>query len=144
MQYKAYTNKSASNVVSKTLIALGSGECEIKGDSSIMRPRFTVTGLSDGVASRLNYIYIPDWKRYYYVEDIIATRGRGFEIVCKSDPLMTFASEIRGITTVIRRQEFKYNDYIPDPMIMSRATRRQFYKKIGDLGEGAFYITVNH
>lgn len=144
MKYYGYTNNSDNRKVGKSLTALGSGDCAIKGECSILSPTFTVSGMSDSTAAKCNYIYIPDWNRYYYVDDISAEIGRGFEISCHVDVLQTYASQIRSLNGFVRRQEFEYNDYIPDIKIPARDTRNFSFLKVGDMPDGAYYLTVNH
>lgn len=144
MQYIGYCNNSDNRVVNKNLTLLGSGDCAVKGECSILSPTFTITGMSDSTAARCNYIYIPNWNRYYYVDDINAEVGRGFEISCHVDVLKTYASQIKSLNGFIRRQEYEYNDYIPDIKIPARDTRQFTYLKVGDMQSGGYYITVNH
>lgn len=144
MKYYGYTNNSDNRKVGKNLTLLGSGDCALKGECSILSPIFSITGMSDGTVAKFNYVYIPDWNRYYYVDDINAEIGRGFEISCHVDVLQTYASQIRNLNGFVRRQEFEYNDYIPDIKIPARDTRNFSFLKVGDMPSGAFYITVNH
>ncbi len=144
MKYYGYTNNSDNRKVGKSLTLLGYGECVLKGECSILSPNFTITSMSDVTAAKCNYIYIPDWNRYYFVDDIRAEVGRGFEISCHVDVLQTYASQIRGLNGFIRRQEFEYNDYIPDIRIPARDTRNYSFLKVGDMPSGAYYLTVNH
>lgn len=144
MVYYAYTNNSDNRTVSKNLTYLGYGDCAIKGESSILSPTFSITTISNSTVSRLNYIYIPDWNRYYYVDDITAELGNSFSISCYVDVLKTYASNIRSLNGFVRRQEYEYNDYIPDVKIPARDTRNFTFLKVGDLSEGAYYLTVNH
>lgn len=144
MKYYGYTNNSDNRTVDKKLTLLGYGNCAIKGESSILSPSFTISDISDSTASKLNYIYIPDWNRYYYINDIVAILGNGYEISCYVDVLKTYSSQIKSLNGFVRRQEFEYNDYIPDTKIPARDTRNFTFLKVGDLDGGAYYLTVNH
>lgn len=144
MRYYGYNNQSDNRAVTKNLTYLGYGDCAIKGECSILSPTFTITGMSDSTMSKFNYVYIPDWGRYYYVDNITAVLGKSFEISCYVDVLKTYASQIRSLNGFVRRQEFEYNDYIPDVKIPARDTRNFTFLKVGDMPSGGYYLTVNH
>ena len=48
-------------------------DCAIKTPSSILRPYIDIATESD--LSAVNYAYIPDYERYYFVNDIVYNRG---------------------------------------------------------------------
>lgn len=145
MTVVAFTNNADNRVVNKSynLVELGGASCEVKGECSITSPSFTLSGISDSVIARLNYIYIPEWDRYYYVTNIQTELGKHYTIDCFVDALMSFQSEIKSLKGFVRRQEFKYNDYIPDTKIPARDTRHYIHKVVGTLPQGAYYMSVN-
>jgi hypothetical protein len=73
-----------------------------------------------------NYIYIPEFGRYYYAKCIGGT-SQTLTFECKSDPIMSFKAGIKSAPAVIARNPWKYNKYIHDPRLpvesrMVRAT----------------------
>lgn len=50
-----------------------------------------------------NYVYIPDFKRYYYINSITAMRTKAFLIDLKCDVLMSYSSEIKELEGVVSR-----------------------------------------
>ena len=67
-----------------------------------------------------NYIYIPDFKRYYYVKNIdcVCNNLYRFDLYC--DVLMSFKDDIQNLECFVIRQEFNYNDMIPDKTMPSK------------------------
>lgn len=50
-----------------------------------------------------NYVYIPDFKRYYYINSITAMRNKAFLIDLKCDVLMSYRNEIKELEGVVSR-----------------------------------------
>ena len=82
-----------------------------RDEVSIINPviRIEYEGVFD-----INYIYIPKFKRYYFIDDVVSVRTNMWEISCSVDVLMSYSSSIRNMTAFIDRNEFEYNEMIPD------------------------------
>ena len=65
-----------------------------------------------------NYIHISEFNRYYYIESITMSSATTCTIVGHSDPLMSFAAEIKALPCNIYRNEGTgmdvYNDKTDD------------------------------
>lgn len=61
-----------------------------------------------------NYIYIPDFNRYYYINNIISVRQDMFRIDCQVDVLMSYQKEIRNTKAFVMRNEFEYDPLVKD------------------------------
>ena len=63
-----------------------------------------------------------------------------------SDDLNTYKDDIRGITTLIERQENVYSPYFVDEEMLVRTTRFREKKNIGVIGGNIayYYLTVNN
>lgn len=62
----------------------------LKDDTSILSPTFDCIG----VPATVNYIYCPDFGRYYYVSDITRAGKDRLLIRCEADPMATYKSAI--------------------------------------------------
>lgn len=76
----------------------------------------------------LNYAYIEEFGRYYYVTNIISVPGTIarsssnvylWELHMHVDVLMSFKDEILAQTAIVARQESKYNLYLDDGSFMT-------------------------
>lgn len=127
----AYTNTSATNVVSKELTQIVQMEGVLRTGCSITDPVITVHCDGNEIwRNGFNYIYIEAFGRYYYVTNIIAVAGvwesqtqinpnQLWEIHCHVDVLMSFADQIKQQTAVVARQEGKYNLMLDDGFFMT-------------------------
>lgn len=108
-----YYNDSEKNRLSKSLRLLQTLTGELRDETSIINPSIlfedTVTTLT-----RANYLYIADFGRYYYINDIRSIRNGLTEVSCHVDVLMSFASEIKTNNAIINRSENNWNLYLND------------------------------
>lgn len=129
MNIEFYQNKSDDRVVSKSLDSISTlSACEIKEDCSIINPVFLVSGSVSSFAD-VNYCYVPDFLRYYYITDI-KTAGNGMtEISCRVDVLMSFSAAFLERDAIVARNQGEFNLMLDDsefrlyadPHIITRA-----------------------
>lgn len=81
----------------------------------ILAPVFKLGSQTLSSLSNVNYAYIADYHRYYYVEAPTATNNGTFFLRLNVDPLVSFKDGIRNLSALISRQEKNYNLYLPDP-----------------------------
>lgn len=115
MQINVYNNKSDNEEVHKNISSLGTYDCAIFGDMSIISPRLLIT-MSDNIISA-NYLYIPKFNRYYYITDKTIYDGNEVVLDCKCDVLMSFWDDFKGSLVIAERSSSNYDKYIPDNMI---------------------------
>jgi hypothetical protein len=95
---------------------LGSGSTytfSFKDESSAFEPSILIstnTNITDK-----NYAYIDTLGRYYYVTDITLVRAGLYRLKLHVDVLMTYRTQIKACSAVIKRQESDTNMYLDDP-----------------------------
>lgn len=120
-------NKSDKNVVSKDLTTLLSVSGVLKNETSIIDPVIIIECDLTTLVN-VNYMHIPIFGRYYYINNIRSVRNGLVEFTCHVDVLQSFASAIRSNTGIIHRQENAWNLYLNDgsfkvyqnPMVLTR------------------------
>ena len=78
-----------------------------------------------------NYVRIPKLSRYYYITNM-STIGGLIIVECKSDPLMSFKSDIYGSNQYISRSQKWRNDYIVDNLLPIHSDNRYLIKPFTD------------
>lgn len=129
----AYSMTSAANVVNKKISEIVTMEGVFKRPTSIIDPVITVVcDNADVWRKGFNYLYIQEFKRYYYVTNIIAVQGNYdatppeaggnpvqlWEIHTHVDVLMSFQDEIKAQSAIVARQEATYNLMLDDGVFM--------------------------
>lgn len=114
MIIKLYNNLSDKIVVDKNITQLGSDlSGTLRDDCSIIDPVIAVESVVGSNIAKCNYAYIPEFARYYYINNIVC-RGKLFELHMHVDVLMSYRGDIRSNNAVISRQEQHYNLYLQD------------------------------
>lgn len=60
-------------------------------------------------------MYIPEFDRYYFINDIASLHNNIWRISGHVDVLETYKTAILSNSAVIKRQESMYNTYLNDP-----------------------------
>ena len=61
-----------------------------------------------------NYVYIPDFNRHYFVNDITIVRNNLYRLSLHVDVLMSYKNEISNVNALVSRNEFDYDPDIYD------------------------------
>lgn len=74
-------------------------------ETNILYPVISLDYDAGVLVSGYNYVYIPDFKRYYYITGISCDNGKRIYITCAIDPLNTYKSGILSApVNVVRSQ----------------------------------------
>lgn len=87
--------------------------CTLKDTTSIISPVIRVRSSDIGIPT-YNYMYIEEFGRYYFIDDIVSVNDGLWEISAHVDVLETYKRGILGNTAVLRRQQNKFNTYLND------------------------------
>mgnify|MGYP003508445442 FL=1 len=113
MTIEFYVNQSEKNRLDKTLVSAFNLNGELKEDCSIIDPVIKIVGDVSSMAS-VNYMYIPSFSRYYFINNVISINNDICEVHAHVDVLSTYKDEIRAQRAVVSRQEKKWNLYLND------------------------------
>lgn len=106
-----YMNTSGEDYINKVLNGGASLSCEFKAPIDVENPVVYVSGGAS--LDRYNYMYIPEFGRYYYAKAVGGT-GNTITFECKSDPLMSFKTQLLSCPAVISRNPWHFDLYLPD------------------------------
>lgn len=120
-----HTN-SENNVIGKSINTVSNKTAVIKGTISKENPILLLS--YNIIQNNINYIYIPEYNRYYFIIDIIDLTGGRYEIHCKVDVLESFKDSILKLYCIIDKQANLglVDKYINDGSYI--ATCREFVK----------------
>lgn len=114
MKIYLYENTSEKNRLDKVITLKYTLDCVLKADCSIMDPVLKISSASLTDMATINYIYIPDLNRYYFINDVISLSNSICEVHAHVDVLSTYKNEIRAQNAIVSRQEKKWNLYLND------------------------------
>lgn len=119
-------NRIDKTITNKTVI---SGT--LKHESDIRNPVIKINHED----KTFNYVYIPGFNRYYYVDEIRSIRTGLLEVSLRTDVLMTFASQIIDTDLMIDRtgELSEANLYIDDD---SQVVENRIVTKVYEFANG--------
>ena len=145
MRIFTYQNRSESIVLNKNLQNENSIDGVFRSEFDVISPVFEI---SSQTLPNFNYIFIPDFARYYYVDNIQNLLNGLWSISCSVDVLMSFRKTILQQKAIIARQENLYNLYLDDEKLITTCRRRIWTKAFptrvnpASSGGSSFVLTV--
>ena len=105
MTINLYSKGDNPKTVTKTLTAISSVQGRATQPCNILRPELILSGDSTVNAINANYVFVPDFGRYYFVKDHTTDTAARIILSCEVDPLMSWAAGIRASKQLVTRSE---------------------------------------
>lgn len=141
MQITLYNNASAPNVVHKRKTTLGTLNGVLKED--VNREKVVVHIPYQSYYASINYAYIPEFKRYYFVT-VDNLKGLRLKLTMTSDGLSSFWNNYNGSQCIAKRSSSSFNTDIPDTLVHFKSQpkfiRRKSSSKFTPSGNGGCYV----
>ena len=102
MHITLYKTKSENNRVNKAIREPLPLEGTLKEECDVLNPVITFE-LTDPTV--YNYVYIEEFHRYYFIDNIENIRNNLWKLSLKCDVLFTYRSGIKNLSAVIEKQE---------------------------------------
>lgn len=118
-------NKSEKTRLAKELVQLLSLSGTLRTGTSLIDPVIMVEGLDTtvtveevqyNVLQSVNYAYIAEFGRKYFITNIETGANGLFIIYLHCDVLSTYAEQVKDQQAIIQRQENSWNLYLDDGM----------------------------
>lgn len=106
MDIELYRCKSPKNKLNKTLektVTISATIYEYEQNRNRLSFRFTVSDVGE-----FNYIYIPDYRRYYFVESVSLSENGVNVYECECDYLMTYKELINNLSVKCKGSTKKF------------------------------------
>lgn len=123
MTLTLYSNASEYAALDKELTQVISLTGTLREESSIIDPVLTVEGLDEYI-TEINYAYIPEFGRYYFITNIESVRTNLWRLSLHVDVLHTYAEGIRTNSAIIERNENEYDLQLNDGLFQTRQNPR--------------------
>lgn len=123
MTLTLYSNSSEYAALDKELEHLITLSGILREESSIIDPIILIEDIDDFI-SEMNYAYIQDFGRYYFITNIESVRQGLWRVSFHVDVLHTYADGIRANSGIIERNEFLYDLQLNDGLFKTRQNPR--------------------
>lgn len=138
---KAFQYNSPNHYINKQLIDVATYTGNLREETSVINPVFEIETSSD--LSQMNYIWIDELHRYYYVTNIVSVATNLWRVYCHVDVLMTYKPTILAHEAVIARQQSLYNLYLNDGNTFKVTQRSKIVQKQFPNGfTGSSYVMI--
>ena len=97
-----YVNNSEKNKLEKSLSSDLKFTGKLREQSSVVNPSIMIQTTNPSI---YNYAYIPEFKRYYFITDMVSVRTGLWEISMHVDVLMSFKDTIKGTQVILSDTE---------------------------------------
>lgn len=99
MNLTLYKNSSDNRCINKKITQVLSLSGNLKNESSVINPTVIIeTNIID-----FNYLYIQEFKRYYYVDNITILRTNLIQVDASVDVLMSYKDVIKFLPCLVER-----------------------------------------
>ena len=120
MRVELKTNSSDRKVIKKKIADVATlADVKIKESCSILSPvlQLSISNIKAGGGRwrDANYCYIPEYDRYYFIDDIVVLNYDMAEISCSIDVLMTYQNSILKTPMEIIRSQSINSQLFVDP-----------------------------
>lgn len=132
-----FSNTSDNRCLTKNLTLINSCICDVYEPCDRLNPVLVLDGGTingtdiNGIIS-CNYCAIPEFGRWYFIENIVSERGKKVIIYCHVDVLETYREQIKECECIAARSSSNYNTYLEDQLLLSDSYSANRYWNIGD------------
>lgn len=109
-----YVNTSPVEKIGKNLSEGLDFTVTLKDGTSILRPVLLVVSTAQAPITVYNYMYIAEFSRYYFIDDVKSVHNNMWEVSAHVDVLETYKTAIKNNNAVIKRQQNQFNLYLDD------------------------------
>lgn len=143
MKINLMYNASDMNVLGKSLTTQATLDGVLKAPTDVVNPYIKVK-MDDNLSHNINYCYIPQLGRYYFITDITSIRNGLWGIQCHCDVLETYKAQLKNLSGVVARQEFNYNLMLDDGTLITYANPKVQLKNFSQSfsNKGHSYVVV--
>lgn len=101
-----YINSSENNRVNKVLSDKFEMSGTLRGETNVVNPEILIEHTNP---TGYNYAYIPEFNRYYFINEFTSVRNGLWRVRLAVDVLETYKTQIKQIPAIIDKQQNKGN-----------------------------------
>ena len=136
MLAKFKINRIDDRYLIKNFTEMFESEIQLKMPCTIEYPVITLDVSNYPSWSEVNYVYIEELKRGYFIDSYTMKRANLVDYSLRVDVLTNLANQIMAMTCMVERQEFIFSPYYVDNLLPIRKGKWIETKKIGRVGNG--------
>ena len=137
---KLMNNQEELNKITKSPTEVMTLSGTLREETDIVDPQINVE--YNGTLTNVNYMYIAEFNRYYFITKIESIRTGLWRIYAHCDVLKTYSEGILGTPAVVARNENRYNLFLNDSFFKVYSNPRLQIAKFPNKFSGESYVLV--
>lgn len=133
-------NQEELNKITKQPSSVMTLTGHLREETDIVNPVINIE--YDGTLTNVNYMWIPEFHRYYFITKIESVRTGLWRVYAHCDVLKTYAEGILGTPCVVARNEKQYNLMLNDNYFKVYANPRLQVANFPNKFSGYSYVLV--
>lgn len=133
-------NQQELNKITKTPTTVMTLNGTLREQTDIVDPQINVE--YSGALVNVNYMYISEFNRYYFITKIESVRTGLWRIYGHCDVLKTYSEGILGTPCVVARSETRYNLFLNDSAFKAYSNPRLQLAKFPNKFTGESYVLI--
>ena len=133
-------NQEELNKISKSPVTVMTLNGTLREETDLVDPIINVE--YSGTLTNVNYMYIQEFSRYYFITKIESVRTNLWRIYAHCDVLKTYSEAILGTPCVVARSENRYNLYLNDSAFKAYSNPRLQIAKFPQKFTGEDYVLI--
>lgn len=133
-------NQEELNKISKSPTTVMTLTGTLREETDLVNPQINIE--YSGTLTNTNYMYIPEFNRYYFITKIESVRNGLWRIYGHCDVLKTYSQAILGTKCVVARSEDRYNLYLNDSFFKVYSNPRLQIAPFPNKFTGESYVLV--
>ncbi len=133
-------NSQELNRISKSPATVMSLSGTLREETDIVDPEINVE--YNGTLTNVNYMYIPEFHRYYFINKIESIRTGLWRIHAHCDVLKTYADALLNTECVVARSQSVYNLLLNDSMFKVNSNPRIQTLNFPNAFTGESYVLI--
>lgn len=133
-------NQEELNKITKRPSSVMTLTGHLREETNIVNPVINIE--YEGTLTNVNYMWIPEFHRYYFITKIESVRTGLWRVYAHCDVLKTYAEGILGTPCVVARNEKQYNLMLNDSYFKVYANPRLQVANFPNKFSGYSYVLV--
>lgn len=133
-------NQEELNKISKSPVTVMTLNGTLREETDIVDPVINVEYA--GTLTNVNYMYIQEFHRYYFITKIESVRNNLWRIYAHCDVLKTYSEAILGTPCVVARSENRFNLYLNDSAFKAYSNPRLQIAQFPQKFTGEDYVLI--
>ena len=102
----------------------------LREETNITNPSIVIENMTPN--NQYNYVYIPDFRRYYYIVGMTSISANLIRFDLHCDVLQSFSNDILNSIAFVKRNQYYYDKWLVDDLIPTYPTEDEYVNLVAE------------